>query len=72
MTREEQVAALQQRIARIDAEIMHLEALRRQSADPSERARLDAQIASKEETQQALEDELEDLQFPPDAFPLPG
>lgn len=72
MTRDEQIAALQQQIARIDAEIVRLEELRRQSADPSERARLDAQIASKEETQQALEDELEDLQFPPDMFPLPG
>ncbi len=72
MTREEQIAALQQQIARIDAEIVQLEELRRQSADPSERAKLDAQIASKEETQQALEDELEDLQFPPDMFPLPG
>jgi len=72
MTRDEQIAALEQAIARIDAEIAPLEELRRQSADPSERARLDAQIASKQETQQALEDELEDLQFPPDAFPLPG
>ena len=72
MTRDEQIAALQQQIARIDAEIVRLEELRRQSADPSERTRLDAQIASKEETQQALEDELEDLQFPPDMFPLPG
>jgi len=69
MTRDEQIAAQQQQIARIDAEIAQLEELRRQSADPSERARLDAQIASKEETQQALEDELEDLQFPPDVLP---
>lgn len=72
MTREEQIAALQEQIARIDAEMVQLEDLRRRSADPAERARLDAQIASKEETQQALEDELEDLQFPPDMFPLPG
>jgi chromosome segregation ATPase len=72
MTREEQIAELQQEIARIDAEIVRLDELRRQSADPSERAKLDGQIASKEETQQALEDELEDLQFPPDAFPIPG
>jgi septal ring factor EnvC (AmiA/AmiB activator) len=72
MTREEQIAALQQEIARIDAEIAQLEELRRQSAEPPERAKLDAQIASQEETQQALEDELEDLQFPPDAFPIPG
>jgi predicted nucleic acid-binding Zn-ribbon protein len=61
-----QIAALQQRIAEIDAQIAQLRQARGQSVDPSERARLDAQIASLQETRQALEDALSNLQFPPE------
>jgi predicted nucleic acid-binding Zn-ribbon protein len=64
MMGEGQIAALLQRIAGIDVQIAQLQQARGQSADPSERARLDAQIASLQETRQALEDELVDLQFP--------
>ena len=61
-----QIAALQQRIAEIDAEIAQLRQTSGQSVDPSERARLDAQIATLQETRQALEDTLSNLQFPPE------
>ncbi len=70
MTRDEQIAALQQKIAEIDAQIAQLQAARSQSTDPSERGRLDAQIASLQETRQALEDALTNLQSSPDAFAL--
>jgi len=45
---------------------MRLERVRGQSVDPSERGRFDAQIASLEETRQALEDAEIDAQFPPE------
>jgi uncharacterized small protein (DUF1192 family) len=57
MTRDD----LQQKITAIDAEIAQLEADRRNSIIASERDRLDAQIASKQETRQALEDAFNNL-----------
>jgi predicted nucleic acid-binding Zn-ribbon protein len=62
--RDGQIATLQQRIAELDVAIALLEQARRQSADPSERARLDAEIATLQETRQALEDVLSNLEFP--------
>jgi hypothetical protein len=58
MTNAEQITAL-------DAQIAELERARGRSVDPSERARLEAQIASLEETQQALEDAEINSHFPP-------
>jgi predicted nucleic acid-binding Zn-ribbon protein len=62
MTPDAQIAALKQKIAEIDRQIAQLQTARDQSTDPSERARLDAQIASRQETRQALEDALSNLQ----------
>ena len=62
MTPDPQIAVLQRQIAEIDRQITPLRTARGQSTDPSERARLDAQIASLEETRQALEDALSNLQ----------
>jgi hypothetical protein len=59
MTNVEQIAA-------INAQIVELERVRGQSVDPSERGRLDAQIASLEETRQPLEDAEINSQFPPE------
>ena len=53
-----------ERITALDVQIAELERMRGQSLDPSERNRLDAQIASLEETQQALEDAEINSHFP--------
>jgi predicted nucleic acid-binding Zn-ribbon protein len=68
---EGQIATLQQKIAEISAQIAQLKQTRRESVDPSERAKLAAQIASLQETRQALEDALSNLQFPPEAAMAP-
>jgi len=61
-----QIAELQRKIHEINAQIAQLEQARGQSVDPSVRDRLDAQIASLQQTRQALEDALSNLQFPPE------
>lgn len=61
-----QIAALQQKIAEINVQIVGLEQARGQSVDPSERAGLDAEIVSLGETRQALEDALSNLELPPE------
>jgi predicted nucleic acid-binding Zn-ribbon protein len=61
-----QIAALQQMIAEINVQIARLEQAHGQSVDQSERARLDAEIASRQETRQALEDALGNLELPPE------
>jgi len=54
-----------EQIAAINAQIAELERARALSIDPSERARLTAQIASLVQTRQTLEDSQSNTQFPP-------
>lgn len=54
-----------ERIAEINAQIAELQREHDQSVSTSERGRLDAQIASLEQTRQALEDAQNNARFSP-------
>ena len=54
-----------ERIAEINAQIAELQREHDQSVSTSERGRLEAQIASLEQTRQALEDAQNNAQFSP-------
>lgn len=55
-----------ERIVEINAKIAELQREHDQSVSASERGRLDAQIASLEQTRQALEDAQNNALFPPE------
>jgi prefoldin subunit 5 len=62
MTPDAEITSLQQQISAINAQLAQLQTDRSQNFDPSVRGRIDAQMASLTQRQQALEDALSNLQ----------